>query len=121
MTIEADDFDDFINESFNDEKPEGKERRNSKRFEGLLTARFQDEQCVVLNVSENGVMLETNLPVHFFPLDKTIEFELRLKEQWIRIKGRVMWIQNDSLHSKIGLFIQEAQDPYFRFLQELTT
>jgi hypothetical protein len=119
MTNEADDFDDFINDSFEDEKPERRERRNSKRFDERLSARLQDEQCTVLNVSDKGVLLQTGMPVHFFPLDRIIDFELKLQEQWILIKGRVMWIQSDALHSKIGLFIQYAPEPYFQFLREL--
>lgn len=96
-----------------------RERRNSKRFDERLSAKLEDEKCSVLNVSDKGVLLQTKIPLYFFPLDKIVDFELRLQEQWIRIKGRVMWIQSDALHSKIGLFIQNAPEPYFHFLREL--
>lgn len=95
------------------------ERRNSKRFDERLSAKLEDKNCSVLNVSNKGVLLQTRMPLYFFPLDKIIDFELKLQEQWIRIKGRVMWIQSDALHSKIGLFIQHAPEPYFEFLREL--
>jgi hypothetical protein len=96
-----------------------RERRNSKRFDERLSARLEDEKCNVLNVSDKGVLLQTKIPLYFFPLDRIVDFELRLQEQWIRVKGRVMWIQSDALHSKIGLFIQYAPEPYFDFLREL--
>lgn len=96
-----------------------RERRNSKRFDERLSAKLEDENCSVLNISNKGVLLQTRIPLYFFPLDKIIDFELRLQEQWIRIKGKVMWIQSDALHSKIGLFIQHAPEPYFQFLREL--
>jgi hypothetical protein len=118
MTTEADDFNDFINESFDDENPELKERRKNKRFDKQLPARLKDEECIALNVSEKGVLLQTSMPSHFFPLDKIIDFELKLQEQWIQITGKVVWLQSDSHHTKIGLFIQNAQDPYFQFFRE---
>ena len=96
-----------------------RERRNNKRFDERLSAKLEDENCSVLNVSNKGVLLQTRIPLYFFPLDKIIDFELKLQEQWIRIKGKVMWIQSDALHSKIGLFIQHAPEPYFQFLREL--
>ena len=119
MMNEADDFNDFINESFADENLEPKERRNGKRFDEKLSARFQDEECIALNVSEKGVLLQTGMPAHLFPLDQTIDIEVKLQEQWIQIKGKVVWIQSDSLHCKIGLFIQNAQEPYYQFFREL--
>jgi hypothetical protein len=118
MTTEADDFNDFINESFDDENPDPKERRKNKRFDKQLPARLKDEECIALNVSEKGVLLQTNKPARFFPLDKIIDFELKLQEQWIQITGKVAWLQSDSHHTKIGLFIQNAQEPYSQFFRE---
>jgi hypothetical protein len=95
------------------------ERRNSKRFDEKLSAKLENEKCTVLNISSKGVLLQTHMPVYFFPLDKIIDFQLRLQEQWIQIKGRVMWIQSDTLNSKIGLFIQYAPEQYLTFLRQL--
>lgn len=119
MTNEAKDFDDFINENFNDENPESKERRKNKRFNDQLPAKLKDEECIALNISEKGVLLKSSKPARFFPLDKPIDFELKLQEKWIKIKGKVVWMQSDSFHCKIGIFIQNAPKPYFRFFQEL--
>jgi hypothetical protein len=95
------------------------ERRNSKRFDEKLFARIEDKKCSVLNVSNKGVLLQTSIPVFFFPLSSTIDFELQVEGEWLLIKGRVMWIQSDVLHSKIGLFIHQAPEPYFNFLKKL--
>lgn len=118
MANEVDDFDDFINESFDGENSELEERRKNKRFDEQLPARIKEEECIALNISEKGVLLRTSKPARFFPLDKTIDFELKLQEQWIQIKGKVVWIQSDSVHSKVGLLIQDAQEPYFQFFRQ---
>jgi hypothetical protein len=119
MINEDNDLKDIKDKDFEVPEVPKQERRNSKRFDERLSAKLEDENCSVLNVSNKGVLLQTRMPLYFFPLDKIIDFELRLQEQWIRIKGRVMWIQSDALHSKIGLFIQHAPEPYFEFLREL--
>jgi hypothetical protein len=119
MMNETDDFDDFINENFYDENPEPKERRKSKRLDEQLSAKLKDEECIALNISEKGVLLQSSRPAHFFPLDKPIDFELKLQEQWIQIKGKVVWLQSDSFHCKIGVLIQNAPEPYSRFFREL--
>ena len=96
------------------------ERRQTKRFTENLSARIEDEQCCVLNVSNKGVLLQTNMPVYFFPISKTVDFELQLEDgQWITMSATVMWVQSDQVHSKIGLFIQNAPEPYFDFLRKL--
>lgn len=95
------------------------ERRNTKRFDEKLSARIEHEKCVVLNVSNRGVLLQTAMPVFFFPLSTTIEFELQVDGEWLGILGKVMWIQSDVEHSKIGLFIQQAPEVYFNFLRKL--
>jgi hypothetical protein len=95
------------------------ERRNFKRFDEKLSARIENEKCTVLNVSNRGVLLQTAMPVYFFPLSKTVEFELQVEGEWLGILGKVMWIQSDMEHSKIGLFIQQAPEVYFNFLRKL--
>lgn len=95
------------------------ERRNTKRFDEKLSARIENEKCIVLNVSNRGVLLQTAMPVYFFPLSKTIEFELQVDGEWLGVLGKVMWIQSDVEHSKIGLFIQQAPEVYFNFLRKL--
>ena len=96
-----------------------RERRNTKRFDEKLSARIDREKCIVLNVSNRGVLLQTAMPVYFFPLSKTIEFELQVEGEWLGILGKVMWIQSEVQHSKIGLFIQQAPELYFNFLRKL--
>jgi hypothetical protein len=95
------------------------ERRNFKRFDEKLSAKIENEKCTVLNVSNRGVLLQTAMPVYFFPLSKTVEFELQVEGEWLGILGKVMWIQSDVEHSKIGLFIQQAPEVYFNFLKKL--
>ena len=95
------------------------ERRNSKRFDERLSAIIENENCIVLNVSDKGVLLQTNMPVYFFPLSKTIEFQLKVEGEWISILGKIQWIQSDVLHSKLGLYIQYAPETYFNFLRTL--
>jgi hypothetical protein len=95
------------------------ERRNTKRFDEKLSARIENEKCAVLNISNRGVLLQTAIPVYFFPLSKTIEFELQVEGEWLGVLGKVMWIQSDVAHSKIGLFIQQAPELYFNFLRKL--
>jgi hypothetical protein len=95
------------------------ERRNFKRFDEKLSAKIENEKCTVLNVSNRGVLLQTAMPVFFFPLSKTVEFELQVDGEWLGILGKVMWIQSDVEHSKIGLFIQQAPEVYFNFLRKL--
>lgn len=97
-----------------------KDRRQTKRYAEKLAARIETDQCFVLNVSDKGVLLQTSMPVYFFPVDRTIEFELRLEDgQWINMSAKVMWVQSDQLNSKIGLFIQQAPQPYFDFLKRI--
>lgn len=96
-----------------------RERRNTRRFDEKLSARIEHEKCTVLNVSSRGVLLQTAMPVYFFPLTTTIEFELQVDGEWLGILGKVMWIQSDVEHSKIGLFIQQAPELYFNFLRKL--
>ena len=119
MMSEADNFDDFLKKNFDDENPESKERRKSKRLDQQFPAKLKDEKCIALNISEKGVLLQTRKPAHFFPIDKRIVFELKLQEQWIKMKGKVVWQHSDSFHRKIGVLIQKAPKPYSRFFQEL--
>jgi hypothetical protein len=111
---------DMMNGNKEDEESKpGPERRNSKRFDERLFARLENEHCSVLNVSNKGVLLQTDMPVYFIPLEKSLDFELQLNGQWIRVRGKIMWIQSDVLHSKVGIYIQYAPEPYFNFLREL--
>lgn len=96
-----------------------KDRRQNRRFLEKLSARIENEQCFVLNISDKGVLLQTSMPIYFFPISTTIEFDLQLDGQWIRMSATVMWVQSDQLNSKIGLFIQQAPEPYFDFLKNL--
>lgn len=96
-----------------------KERRNTKRFDEKLSARIENEKCTVLNVSNRGVLLQTAAPIVYSPLYTTLDIELQVEGEWIHIRGKVMWVQTDVLHSKIGLFIQQAPEPYFNFLRTL--
>lgn len=96
------------------------ERRNSKRYEERLHARFENENCSVLNVSAKGVLLQTPMPDYFFPLDEIVEIELQLENgEWVQMRATVMWAQCDQLNSKVGLNIEYAPEPYFQFIREL--
>ncbi len=96
------------------------DRRNNKRFEERLHAKLDNEPCAVLNISSKGILIQTPMPEYFFPLEKIIDLELQLEDgQWVRMRATVMWVQCDRLHSKIGLFIQFAPEPYFQYLRQL--
>jgi hypothetical protein len=104
------------------EKPDvyKSERRNNRRYEERLHARFENETCSVLNVSAKGVLLQTLMPDYFFPLDELVDFDLQLEDgEWVKMSATVMWVQCDQLNSKIGLNIQYAPEPYFLFIKEL--
>ncbi|MCP5051688.1 MAG: PilZ domain-containing protein [bacterium] len=101
-------------------KIKASERRNSKRFDERLHARLETKICAVLNVSAKGVLLKSSMPELFLTIDQSVEMELQLEDgQWVTMRATVMWVQNDQQHSKIGLFIQYAPEPYFEFLREL--
>ncbi len=95
------------------------ERRNSKRFDEKLSAKIENEKCTVLNVSAKGVLLQTTLPVYFFPLERDIDFQLQVEGEWLGFHGTVMWIQSESEHSKLGLSIYEAPEAYLDFMKGL--
>ena len=119
MNDENNGIEKVVNNESHDRDPDT-ERRQAKRVVEKLSARLEDERCFVLNVSDKGVLLQTSMPVYFFPVQKSIDFELRLEDgQWITMSAKVMWVQSDQLNSKIGLFIQQAPRPYFEFLKKL--
>jgi len=116
MNVHDDILNDIIKEEDDVPKPE---RRNSKRFEERVSARFENGKCSVLNVSDKGVLLQTEGPSLFFPLAKTVDFDLQVNGVWIHLRGKIMWVQSDVQHSKVGLSIQNAPEVYFNFLREL--
>jgi len=96
------------------------ERRNSKRFDERLHAKFGKDICTVLNVSAKGVLLQTKMPEYFFPLEEEVSFDLQLESgEWMEIFATVMWVQCDIENSKIGLNIERAPEPYFDFLRTI--
>lgn len=95
------------------------ERRNNKRFDEKMSARIENEDCIVLNVSSKGVLLQTKRPVYFFPLEGMIDIHLQVEGRWLVVEGKVMWIQSEALNSKIGLFIEQAPEEYLDFLKGL--
>jgi hypothetical protein len=97
----------------------GIEKRESIRLEKRLNARVKDALCAVLNISHKGILLETEMPVFWFPISESLQFELELDGQWTPITGIVKWVVSDTLHSRIGIFIRRAPDIYLSYLKKL--
>lgn len=97
----------------------GIEKRESIRLEKRLNARLKDVVCVVLNISNKGILLETNMPVFWFPISENLQFELEIEGEWASLTGTVKWIVSDSLHSRIGVFIRQAPDVYLSYLKKI--
>lgn len=97
----------------------GIEKRESIRLEKRLNARVKDAVCAVLNISNKGILLETNMPVFWFPISENLQFELEIDGEWAAINGTVKWVVSDTLHSRIGVFIRRAPDIYLTYLKRL--
>lgn len=97
----------------------GIEKRESIRLEKRLNARVKDALCAVLNISNKGILLETEMPVYWFSISENLQFELELDGQWTSITGTVKWVVSDVLHSRIGVFIRRAPDIYLAYLKQL--
>ncbi len=95
------------------------EKREEIRVEKRLSAKVRNNECVVLNVSKKGVLLETVLPVFWFNVAELIEFELEIDGEMMPVHGIVKWVASDPEHSRIGIFIKRAPEPYLRFMQEV--
>lgn len=97
----------------------GIEKRESIRLEKRLNARVKDALCAVLNISNKGILLETSMPVFWFPISENLQFELEIDGEWAPLTGTVKWVVSDTLHSRIGLFIRRAPDVYLSYLKKL--
>jgi hypothetical protein len=97
----------------------GIEKRECVRLEKRLNARVKDALCAVLNISNKGILLETDMPVFWFPLSEDLQFELEIDGEWASLSGTVKWIVSDALHSRIGIFIRRAPDVYLAYLKKL--
>jgi hypothetical protein len=99
----------------------GIEKRESIRLERRLNARVKDAVCAVLNISNKGILLETDMPLFWFPISENLQFELELDGEWTQITGTVKWVVSDTLHSRIGVFIRRAPDIYLTYLKKLSS
>jgi hypothetical protein len=95
------------------------EKRESIRIERKISARVKEKICSVLNISNKGVLLETDMPVYLFPLTEIIHFELEIEGEWIPVHGIVKWVVSDQLNSRIGVFIRRAPELYLNYLKRL--
>ncbi|MDQ1351131.1 MAG: PilZ protein, partial [Acidobacteriota bacterium] len=75
--------------------------------------------CAVLNISNKGILLETNMPVFWFPISENLQFELEIDGEWASINGTVKWVVSDTLHSRIGVFIRQAPEVYLAYLKKI--
>lgn len=95
------------------------EKRESVRIERKLSARVKEKICSVLNISNKGVLLETDIPVYWFPLSEIIHFELEIDGKWVPVQGIVKWVVSDQLNSRVGVFIRKAPELYLDYLKRL--
>jgi len=95
------------------------EKRETERLEKQLTARVQNRECAVLNVSQKGVLLETEIPMYFFPIAESLNFELEINGNWVMLTGIVKWVITHQSHSRIGVFIKRAPIQYVEYLKEI--
>lgn len=95
------------------------EKRGVIRLPKTLSARINDQTCAVLNISNKGVLLETDMPVYLFPISKIINFDLEINGQWMSIDGTIKWVATDQLYSRVGIFIKWAPDLYVDYLKKL--
>lgn len=93
------------------------DKREVERLEKQLTARIQNRECAVLNVSQKGVLLETEIPMYFFPIAESINFELDIDGNWVTLTGIVKWVITHQSHSRIGVFIKRAPIQYVDYLK----
>ncbi len=97
----------------------GIEKRGNIRLEKRLNARVKNALCAVLNISNKGILLETEMPVFWFPVSEDLQFELEIDGEWASISGTVKWVVSDTLHSRIGVFIRRAPEVYLSYLKKL--
>lgn len=97
----------------------GIEKRKNLRLEKKLSARLKDKICEVLNISNKGVLLETDEPSYLFPISRPIFFELEIDGEWVPITGAIKWIASDTDRSRIGIFIRRAPEVYLAYLKKL--
>jgi hypothetical protein len=95
------------------------EQREAVRLEKKLAARIQNRDCSVLNISQKGVLLESEMPLYFFPIDELIHFELEIDGNWVTIAGFVKWVITHQMHSRIGVFIKRAPEIYLNYLKKI--
>lgn len=95
------------------------EKREENRLDHSLSARVQNQKCIVLNISKKGVLLQTQVPIFWFPIDESIWFELEIDGQWIPVNGIIKWVASDQSNSRIGVFIKRAPELYMDFLKEV--
>lgn len=95
-----------------------RDKREALRHDQELSARIKDNPCVVLNISKKGVLLETGMPLHWFPVSAPIQFELELDGEWMPLDGTVKWVATDQEHSRLGVFIKRAPAPYMDYLKD---
>jgi hypothetical protein len=97
----------------------GVENREAVRVAKKISARIKDNICTVLNISKKGVLLETGMPLYWFPISEVILFELEIDGEWMSVYGTVKWVSTDQEHSRVGVFIKHAPEPYLNYLRQL--
>ncbi len=103
--------------SFNAMDHVGSEKREAERVEKQLTARVKNSECAVLNISQKGVLLQSKMPLYFFSISETINFDLEIGGDWVTLTGIVKWVITHHDHSRIGLFIKQAPIQYVDYLK----
>lgn len=104
---------------FNGVEFPGVENREAIRVEKKISARIKNNMCTVLNISKKGVLLETGMPLYWFPVSEIVLFELEIDGEWMSLNGIVKWVSTDQDHSRVGVFIKHAPEPYLNYLKQL--
>ncbi|HLP45404.1 MAG TPA: PilZ domain-containing protein [Candidatus Kapabacteria bacterium] len=97
----------------------GIEKRKNLRLEKRLNARMKDVICAVLNISNKGVLLETDIPSYRFSVSRPIYFELEIEGEWVPLTGKIKWIVSDMDRTRIGISIRSVPEVYLAYLKKL--
>ncbi len=92
-------------------------RRKSKRFKIKNMSKIDNCDCAVINVSRDGLLLETKAKKS----QSKVDLQLKINGKWIDLQGNRMWEieNNENHHTRIGVFITKAPPEYADFVNNL--
>lgn len=92
-------------------------RRTHKRIRIHNLAKINDDNCSIINVSKDGLLLTTD----FEASRKDVDIELKIDGKWVALQAAVIWfITNTISHAvSMGVFITKAPREYMNFVDNL--